>query len=499
MSKFNTPFFRPKKNADIEFNLLRDDKTPEALWQKLFPSTFVPSIIHCSDLFLLNEEGHFEKTGIMLGKSGDSALARGNYFVRDEAGFLRQIQVEQTENGTELSASRPVTIVEPAAPSFWTKVLAFFGHQASKDKMQTYNEAKEFADACRALAANAEYRLNLNPPAADRPEETLASTGRPVFQREQPEKKEREVRLKVEMPHAQFINHLHTAKHYTRDDFEAVLNNKNATYEDIVDAQVKLSTAELAHRLIALDNVDKDQMQHAFWTCCSAIKGRVENGHGEQIKTYINTLNSGDEDRIRAVRSDLSTALSTVWGSVQEDITRYRLHDNIVSEITDQMSEVKFRYGSDSRSLTELKNAAKYTVQDAKDFLGMGQRFPQDYKHAIGHLLEAKAAKMLLSKDDLNLDPYKSALEDIHKKVTDFVEKTYGDRIEKNFSAEVFGYKEFSQWNMERFIDEVNKDGLEKLLKFMNPEAKQQAQKEPEMKNEIEAAMAQNGGNPMVK
>jgi hypothetical protein len=115
MSKFNTPFFKPKKNADIEFDLLRDDKTPEALWQKLFPNTFVPSIIHCSDLFLLNEEGQFEKTGIMLGNSGASALARGNYFVRDEAGFLRQIQVEQTENGIEFSASRPVTIVEPAA------------------------------------------------------------------------------------------------------------------------------------------------------------------------------------------------------------------------------------------------------------------------------------------------------------------------------------------------------------------------------------------------
>lgn len=499
MSKFNTPFFKPKKNTDIQFTLLRDDRTPEDFWKKLFPNTFVPTIIHCSDLFLLNEEGQFEKTGVMHGKDGDSALARGNYFVRDEAGFLRQIQVEQTENGIEFSASRPVTIVEPAAPSFWTKVLAFFGHQASKDKMQTYNEAKEFADACRALAANGEYDINLNPPDVERPEETLASTGEPVFQREDTEVKEQEVRLEVEMPHAQFINHLHTVKHYTRDDFEAVLNNKNATYEDIVDAQIKLSTAELAHRLIALDNVDKDQMQHAFWTCCSAIKGRVENGHGEQIETYINALNSGDEYRIRDVRNQLSIALSNVWGSVQEDITRYRLHDNIVSEITDQMSEVKFRLGTKSRPMTELKNAAKYTAQDAKDFLGRGKLFPKDYKQAIGHLLEAKAAKMLLSKEDLDLDPYKSALEDIHKKVTEFVEKTYGERIEKHFGAELLGYKEFSQWQTEELINEVNKDGLDKLLQFMNPEAKQPAKNEPEVKHEIEASVAQSSGSPMVK
>jgi hypothetical protein len=149
--------------------------------------------------------------------------------------------------------------------------------------------------------------------------------------------------------------------------------------------------------------------------------------------------------------------------------------------------------------MTELKNAAKYTAQDAKDFLGMGERFPQDYKHAIGHLLEAKAAKMLLSKEDLNLDPYKSALEDIHKKVTEFVEKTYGERIEKNFRAELFDYKEFSQWDMEKLIDEVNKDGLDKLLQFMNPEVKQQAKNEPEVKHEIEASVAQSSGSPMVK
>ena len=494
MSKINTPFVMPKKAVNTDFNMSSViHNTPNSFLKKIRPNDF--NILVSDAVFLLDEEGQFVKNNLSIMRTDCNNLASGRYFIQDEEGFLRQLQFEQTENGGELSASRPVTIVElPAAPSFWTKVLAFFGHQASKDKIQTYDEAKEFADACRALAENAEYGVNLNPTGADRPEETM-----------EPDEPEtipyvpREKELTIKMPHAQFINHLHTVKHYTRDDFNAVLNKENATYEEIVDAQIKLSTTELAHRLIALDNVDKNQMQHAFWYLSEAIENRVKNFHGNQIADYAYILNSGDKNEIRNARNELSIALSNVWGRVQDNVLGIRGRELIVEDITEQLSEVELSRGTKSRPLTELKIAAKYTAQDAKDFLGMGQRFPQDYKHAIGHLLEAKAAKMLLSKDDLNLDPYKSALEDIHKKVTDFVEKTYGERIDKNFRVELFGYQEVSEMQMEELIDEVNKDGLDKLLKFMNPEAKQQAQNKVEMKNELEASAVQNAGNPLVK
>lgn len=493
MSKINTPFVMPKKAVNTNFDMSSViHNTPDSFLKKIRPNDF--NILVSDAVFLLDEKGQFVKNNLSIMRTDCNNLASGRYFIQDEEGFLRQLQFEQTDNGGELSASRPVTIVElPAAPSFWTKVLAFFGHQASKDKIQTYDEAKEFADACRALAENAEYGVNLNPTGADHPEETM-EPDEPQTIPYVPREKE----LTIKMPHAQFINHLHTVKHYTRDDFEAVLKNENATYKEIVDAQIKLSTAELAHRLIALENVDKDQMQHAFWYLSEAIQNRVENFHGNQIADYAHILNSGDKNQIRDARNQLSINLSNVWGRVQDNVLGIRGRERIVEDITEQLREVKFRY-SDSKPMTELKNAAKYTAQDAKDFLGMGERFPQDYKHAIGHLLEAKAAKMLLSKEDLKLDPYKSALEDIHKKVTDFVEKTYGDRIEKNFNVELLGYEEVSEMQMEELIDEVNKDGLDKLLKFMNPEAKQQAKNEPEMKHEIEASVAQSSGSPMVK
>jgi hypothetical protein len=45
----------------------------------------------------------------------------------------------------------------------------------------------------------------------------------------------------------------------------------------------------------------------------------------------------------------------------------------------------------------------------------------------------------------------------------------------------------------------VNKNGLKALLNDGNPVAQNKAQNKVEMKNELEASVAQNAGSPMVK
>ena len=503
MSKINTSFTLPKQSDEATtYEMLKDDLTPASLWKKLWPDENYDNLVFAQNHFLLYEDDNFTSGNVYPSRDISAKFSAGRYFVRDAEGYLRQMQVEHGENGIEYSVSRPLTNVEvPPAPSFLTELFAFFGHQASKAAIQTYNETTAFAAAFSTLVNNPEKHINLNPPRAEFAEETLASTGAHVFdvnsiQNDSIQNDSNEVWISNDMPHAEFINHLHAVKHYRTEDFKAVLDNENVTAADIVDAQVKLMTAEFAQRLLALDNLDKEHMQHTFAKLTEHLKDVVEMRYGSWIDGYVNALSSKDPDKITVARVNVEQVAAYSWEDKAKHVNGNPIYDTVVRDITEKMDAVKFK-NKQSKSLVTLKNAAKYTVQDAKDLLKAGNYFPQVYKQAFTNLLEAQAAKMLLQND--NLDEVKPSFTELHKKVTDFVEKTYGERIEKNFNAGLFVDPEISKWSMENLIDEVNKNGLKALLNDGNPVAQNKSQNNMEAQKQVQQSEASHSNPSLIK
>ena len=199
--------------------------------------------IYLKRIHRANENGQFEESRLEFSNDVADKLANGRFFARDPDGFLRQLQLENTENGTELSVSRPVKPEVPAAPSSWTRVRAFFGHKASKAKVQTYNEAKKFHTACRNLPANEGNEINLNPSEAEYQEETLAPDVR------QKTTLQTETKLEKIMDDTEFHIRLHNDRNFSRKEYDDVFKKKDVTAQDIKDAFIKLLKAEIACRL----------------------------------------------------------------------------------------------------------------------------------------------------------------------------------------------------------------------------------------------------------
>ena len=170
MPKFNTPVTIPKDfnagipNYEYKQVIFQESEITAKIWPGVIDRD---SLFRSDNIFVLDADGEIKASSsheFQMENFGDLAYL-GRLYARDNDGYLRQIQMEiKNENTLEFNISAPVTIPEPTAPSFWTKVFAFFGHQASKNLIQAYEAATAFASALTVLESSLTADINLHPP-----------------------------------------------------------------------------------------------------------------------------------------------------------------------------------------------------------------------------------------------------------------------------------------------------------------------------------------------
>ena len=169
MPKNNTAVMIPKDFNTVvpNYNFRQVIDQDSAIAAKIWPGVFFrDSIFRSDNVFLLDADTQMKTTSEQTARMenfGDYAYL-GRLYARDNEGYLRQIQmkIEDPEN-PEFIISAPVTIPEPTAPSFLTKLFAFFGHKASKRLIQTYNEQTAFAASLIQLEGRLDLGINLHP------------------------------------------------------------------------------------------------------------------------------------------------------------------------------------------------------------------------------------------------------------------------------------------------------------------------------------------------
>lgn len=283
MSKKNTDFMKPKEfQSDVpSYNFATfmdyDQVLAELIWPG-DPDRF--SIIGRSgELFVMNQDNKLQASNIGITEFMDY-ISRGRFFARDNDGYLRQIQVDIKDERTfEFSITNPVTTPKLTAPSFWTKVFAFFGHQASKDKIQAYDDAREWADALHELSANPDYNIKLVDPDApvnvnseatnimEAPENTIV----------EPAKKELNDAEKKA-----FVDELKEASKFTADDVRAVLDGEDPSKMAYEQALSNLLIAKAAQMLLATKNVNLNAVKPVFEGLKASAKEFVSDTYWER-------------------------------------------------------------------------------------------------------------------------------------------------------------------------------------------------------------------------
>ena len=287
MSKKNTDFMKPKEfQSDVpSYNFATfmdyDQVLTELIWPG-DPDRF--SIIGRSgDLFVMNQDNKLQASNIGITEFMNY-ISRGRFFARDNDGYLRQIQVDIKDERTfEFSISNPVTTPKLTAPSFWTKVFAFFGHQASKDTIQAYNDARELADALHELAANPDYNIKLDPPQVD-PDAPVNVNSEASNIIEAPENTIVEP-AKKELNDAEkkaFVDELNEASKFTADDVRAVLDGEDPSKMAYEQALSNLLIAKAAQMLLATKNVNLNAVKPVFEGLKESAKEFVSDTYWEK-------------------------------------------------------------------------------------------------------------------------------------------------------------------------------------------------------------------------
>lgn len=269
MPKKNTDFMKPKEfdsevpSYSFAAFMRYDQDLAELIWPG-DPDRF--SIVgRNEDIFVMNQDNKLQTSNIRIDKCLNY-IFKGRLFARDNDGYLRQIQVDiKDENTFEFSITNPLTTPEFTAPSFFTKVLAFFGHQASKDKIQAYNDAREWADALHTLAANPDYNIKLNPPQVD-PNAPVNVNSEATNIMEAPKNTIVEPAKKElnEVEKKEFVDELTEASKFTADDVRAVLDGENPSMEDYAQALSNLLIAKAAKMLLSTKNMNLNAVKPVF-------------------------------------------------------------------------------------------------------------------------------------------------------------------------------------------------------------------------------------------
>lgn len=338
MSKINTSFTLPKQSDEATtYDMLADDLTPASLWKKLWPDENYDNLVFAQDHFLLYEDGNFTPGNVYSSRDNSAKFSAGRYFVRDAEGYLRQMQVEHGENGIEYSVSRPLTNVEvPPAPSFLTKVFAFFGHQASKNLIQAYDAATAFASALTVLESNLTADINLHPPkevldaaanvivedafeASNIREDSVENEHNDSLIEEENFLNSDNVFLRADsIPNINensnkelssdeksgFFHDLAKASKFTVQNVQEELNDAFFDYQNYAQALSNLLIAQAAQLMLSVKNLNLNAAKPIFEGLQKSAEEFVYNTYNEEIREIANLKMVQGDDQLATQKSN---------------------------------------------------------------------------------------------------------------------------------------------------------------------------------------------------
>ena len=291
----------PKNNVAVVTPKNPDTKLPDpyyaeimiqndALCEMIWPGDESKrALLTSENLFIMHEGGSIENIDPSVGKIFDNAFL-GRLFARDNDGHLRQIQMEIVDNKPEFNVSAPVTIPEPVAPSFWTRVFAFFGHKVSKNAIQAYNDTLEFAGALRNMAEKNEYNINLDP--LQEGVNAEANVNEPevsnILEEHENAKVEEPVSndLSEEEKDA-FINELTEASKFTAENVHAVLSDEDLTHQKYLLALSDLLIAQVATTLLSSQNLNPNTVKPIFEGLKESVNEFLYTTYAKKISDII--------------------------------------------------------------------------------------------------------------------------------------------------------------------------------------------------------------------
>lgn len=509
MSRYNTPFVPPKPVTETDFKFL-PTSIPLSLYPKLWPNS-PPVITSAPNIYLLNENGQFEESSLVFSNDVAGKLASGRFFTRDPDGFLRQLQLENTENGTELSVSRPVKPEVPEAPSFWTRVRAVFGHKASKAKVQTYNEAKKFHTACRNLSANNGNEINLNPTEAEYQEETLAPDVR------QKTTLQRETKLNKVMDNTDFHVRLHRDREFSRKEYDAVFQKKDVTAQDIKDAFIKLLKAQIVWRLHSIDNLNKDYAQHTYLILTNNIENYLNQYYIDAVNDYVAQVKTGDQEAIANARNNIFDAERMM--SVDELIEFRRPpswdNDHYFESITAQMQNSNVKRSAYQKMLIReeylekqdklahfeenLTAASQFSTWDMQVVMNGKDPNFATYMRGLEKLMTAQVAKMLLESTEIkDIKATMPIYDALTKNIWEFVTSEYRQDVHNIMNTLEAEERQEASKQSDELINKVVTTGMGRLLKKIN-KADPHNKHIQELNNQLKKPSAENVQNSMMK
>lgn len=214
------------------------------------------SLFRSDNVYVMNSEGQIVPSTVDMENLGDYAFL-GRLYACGSDGYLHQIKMTVKDNDTlEFSISTPITIPEPIAPSFWTRVFAFFGHKTSKKLIQVYNEMAAFAAALVELESHLDYNIDLYPP-----QEVLDAAANAVTDKKPEESATNEL---TEEEKEAFINKLTEASKFTAEDVQQLLDEDDFDHEQYEHALSNLLIAKSAQMLLSAPEMNLSAVKPIF-------------------------------------------------------------------------------------------------------------------------------------------------------------------------------------------------------------------------------------------
>lgn len=224
---------------------------------KLWPGVlFRDSLFRSDDVYVMNNEGQIVPSKVRMEDIGDYAYL-GRLYARNSDGYLCQIQlIIENSDTLDFNISVPITIPEPTAPSFWTRVFAFFGHKASKKLIQVYNEMAAFAAALVELQSHLDYNIDLYPP-----QELPDAAANAVTDKKPEESATNEL---TEEEKEAFINELTEASNFTIENVQQLLDEDDFDHEQYEHALSNLLIAKSAQMLLSAPDMNLSAVKPIF-------------------------------------------------------------------------------------------------------------------------------------------------------------------------------------------------------------------------------------------
>ena len=514
MSRFNTPYVPPKPvtPTDIRLDL---SYIPRSFYNRMWPGS-PPSAFAVPHVYLLNEDGVLESRNLVLNEDGIAQMASGHFFTIDAEGYIRQLQLEKNDNGKyEICASQPVKFEEPVGYSFWTRVRAFFGHKASKEKIAAYNEAKKMNTAFQILERNTRgINIQLTPTQAERPEETLEPDAPRVVNTAK-----KQVELKKTMDETNFHIQLHRDRKFSKKEYQDLFHKKDVTAEEIQQGFIKMLKAEVACRLHSIDNdaYNEEYAQHTYLILSEKIDQCLTQDYKNAVNNYIAKLKTGDQNEI-AIAS-LNVFNCELAMGVDQLIDKYREYnsdDPYFGRVATQMEnewvkrralikmqnrEKEVEHGEKLAHFEEnLTAAANFSIENMQAIMEEGSN-PTYYTYMDGleKLMTAQVASMMLNSDKIkNPKAGLPVYEELTKNIGKFVQSKYGKDVSDVIDTMKADGREEATKKSNKLINRVALRGLGHLLKQLN-EKNPENEQIKDLTNQLKKPTAENAPANLVQ